>query len=442
MTTSQRVLATVVAALLTAQTVLGQEAVPAGGAAGHYINETGITLEAAIARALDREPSLRAVRADVVVARGLRQQAALRPNPTLSFERREEPAGTDNQSTVSVQWPLDLFRRRGRVLAADRELEATQFAAIDRERVLAAEVRMQYGATVAAVRDLAVAADLANAVRRQFELLRARVQEGATRPLERDLLDVELRRLETGRLLAAGRADATLVELKRLLGISPEEPLPLRDSLERLVVAPQLTVASPGTVPTVPARRADLLEAETRVKLAEARVEQARGDGGFDVSLFGAYMRMDAGFPQQGFGAGGQLQRVRGVFSYVSGGAMVTVPLLNRNQGQVSAAQAERSSAEARREALTLTARAEVAAAEARDVHAQRAVALYAGSARGLARQNLDVVAKTFELGGATVFDMLAEQRRYLEVEQAYTNALREAWEARAALKRARGDVR
>ena len=118
------------------------------------------------------------------------------------------------------------------------------------------------------------------------------------------------------------------------------------------------------------------------------------------------------------------------------------VPLLNRNQGQVAAAQAERSSAEARREALALAARAEVAAAEARDVQAQRAVALYAGSARGLARQNLDVVAKTFELGGATVFDMLAEQRRYLEVEQAYTNALREAWEARAALQRARGDVR
>jgi hypothetical protein len=37
---------------------------------------------------------------------------------------------------------------------------------------------------------------------------------------------------------------------------------------------------------------------------------------------------------------------------------------------------------------------------------------------------------------------MLAEQRRYLEVEHAYTTALREAWEARAALKRALGEVR
>jgi outer membrane protein TolC len=59
---------------------------------------------------------------------------------------------------------------------------------------------------------------------------------------------------------------------------------------------------------------------------------------------------------------------------------------------------------------------------------------------RTLARQNLNVVQQTFDLGRATVFDVLAEQRRYLEVEQAYTTALREAWEARAVLKRALGE--
>jgi cobalt-zinc-cadmium efflux system outer membrane protein len=176
--------------------------------------------------------------------------------------------------------------------------------------------------------------------------------------------------------------------------------------------------------------------------VAEARERQVQREGRVDVSLFGAYMRMNAGFPQQGFGTAGQLERVRGLFHYVAGGAMVMVPILNRNQGHVAAAQAERTAAEARREAAELAARAEVAEAQARDQQAQLAVALYAGAARGLARQNLDVVAQTFELGRATVFDMLAEQRRYLEVEQSYTNALREAWEARVALKRAIGDVR
>jgi cobalt-zinc-cadmium efflux system outer membrane protein len=150
---------------------------------------------------------------------------------------------------------------------------------------------------------------------------------------------------------------------------------------------------------------------------------------------------MDAGFPQQAFGSGGTVERVRGQFNYVAGGATVALPLFNRNQGQVAAAQAERSAAEARRDAAELAARAELAAAQARDAQARRAVGVYTASVRALARQNLDVVRQTFELGRATVFDVLTEQRRYLEVEQAYTAALRDAWEAHADLQRALGDT-
>jgi outer membrane protein TolC len=77
-----------------------------------------------------------------------------------------------------------------------------------------------------------------------------------------------------------------------------------------------------------------------------------------------------------------------------------------------------------------------------RDEHARRAVAIYTSEARALARQNLTVVAQTYELGRATVFDVLTEQRRYLEVERAFTNALWEAYQARQALRRALGEVR
>jgi cobalt-zinc-cadmium efflux system outer membrane protein len=197
----------------------------------------------------------------------------------------------------------------------------------------------------------------------------------------------------------------------------------------------------PASVATV-TPRPDVLEADARVTLADARIDRARREGRVDISLFGSYMRMDAGFPQQAFGATGELERVRGRFNYVAGGAMVTMPLFNRNQGQIAAARAERSGAQARREATELAARTEIAAARARDAQAQRAVSLYAGGIRTLARRNLDVVRETFDLGRATVFDVLAEQRRYLDVEQAYANALREAWEARAVLKRALGDTK
>ena len=100
------------------------------------------------------------------------------------------------------------------------------------------------------------------------------------------------------------------------------------------------------------------------------------------------------------------------------------------------------AAAAARLEAADLSARAEIASAAARDAQARRAVALYSTRVRGLARQNLAVVRQTYELGRTTVFDVLAEQRRFLEIEQAYTALLRDAWQASTALKRARGEVR
>ena len=185
----QRLATFVVGAVMLAVPARSQD--PAASAARYIDERGGLGLEAAVSRALEREPSLRAVRADIEVARGTRQQAGQWPNPTLTFERRDEPGGTDNQTTVGVAWPLDLFRRPARVQTAEREVQATELAVADRERVLIADVRTQYGTAVAAVRDLGVAADVAAAAQRQLDVVRARVEAGGTPPLERDLLEVE-----------------------------------------------------------------------------------------------------------------------------------------------------------------------------------------------------------------------------------------------------------
>ena len=255
----------------------GQGAAPSAPAPQHVDERAGVGLDAAIARALDREPSLRAVRTDIDVARGLRQQAGLRVNPTLTLERRDEPGGTDNQSSVGIEWPLDLFRRRGRMQTAEREVQATQFAVSDRERLLVADVRMQYGVAAAEIRDVVVADEVVTTAQRQLEIVRARVDAGGTPPLERDLLEVELRRFETVRLLAAGRADAALVQLKQLLGMSPEEPLLLRETLETLVAESTTGPSSRSSVSI--AARPDVQQAGARVTLADARIDQARREG-------------------------------------------------------------------------------------------------------------------------------------------------------------------
>jgi cobalt-zinc-cadmium efflux system outer membrane protein len=147
-------------------------------------------------------------------------------------------------------------------------------------------------------------------------------------------------------------------------------------------------------------------------------------------------------FPQRGFTSAGTLEPIHGLFHYVSGGAMVTVPFQNRNQGAIAAAQAEHTATSAQADAARLTAQSEIAAARARDRYARRALDIYSMDTIVLAKQNLDVVRQTYELGRGTLLDVLAEQRRYIEVQRSYTDVLREAYDARQRLKQALGENR
>jgi cobalt-zinc-cadmium efflux system outer membrane protein len=437
MKTPRSIAAACLIALLSAGSVHAQ-VMPAPPAPPSYIDErAGITLSEAIVRAREREPTLRAGREDIDVAEGQRQQAALRPNPAVSFERRIEPRGTDSQTTLGLTWPMDLFRRTSRVRAADQEVAVVTLTVADRERLLARDVRVQYGSVAASVRDLSLADEMAATLERQLDVLRSRATEGTIAPLERDLLEVEVRRLQIERVRAAGRADVAMVRLKQLLGMRPDEALTLAQDLNTLV-----TTATALPAGQALGARPDVLEADARVTLADRKVDQVKSEGRIDVSLFGTYMRMDAGFPQQGFSSFGTLERVRGRFNYIVGGAMVDLPLFNRRQGDAASAMAGKRGAEAHRDAVALSAAADVAAARARDLRAREVMQLYSGGTWELARRNLDVMRQTFELGRATASDVLTEQRRYLEFEQARTDALREAWDAHVAFMVAIGEYK
>jgi outer membrane protein, heavy metal efflux system len=394
-----------------------------------------VSLAQAIALALAREPAARAAKADVDVARGLRLQSALRANPTLSFEHREEPGGTDSATDVGVEWPLELFRRAPRVATADATLKVAEHEEANVRQQVVTDVAVAYGEAAAAARQLAITDDILSAATRQLELLRARAAQGATPALDRDVMDVEVRKIQAERAVHAGRSVMALVRLKRSLGMSPGASLTVTQSLEELT---SLDGLGRGASPARP----DVLALEARVRVEEQRLAAARMDGRPDVTVFGSYMRMDTGFPQRGFSGDGVLERVRGQFNYVAAGAMVTVPLWNRQQGNIAAALAARQGAEARVEAARLTAASEVAEARVREEQARAVVKLYEDGIRPLARRNLDTVRETYELGRATVFDVIAEQRRYLDAERAYTDAVAEAYASRVSLRRATGNIR
>ena len=115
----------------------------------------------------------------------------------------------------------------------------------------------------------------------------------------------------------------------------------------------------------------------------------------------------------------------------------LTLPVRDKNTGAIEAAVAELEAAKRRREFLELTVRREVAAGYARYHAAARSMEIYRVGVRGQASANLNVVRQTYELGSKTLLDYIAEQRRFIEVETDFINALLDTYQARVEIERA-----
>jgi cobalt-zinc-cadmium efflux system outer membrane protein len=80
-----------------------------------------------------------------------------------------------------------------------------------------------------------------------------------------------------------------------------------------------------------------------------------------------------------------------------------------------------------------------VAAAYARFERAQAALSVYREGVRVPALRNLDVIRQVYTLGQKTLIDYVAEQRRYIDVETAFTDVLKEYYNALIEIQRAAG---
>jgi cobalt-zinc-cadmium efflux system outer membrane protein len=424
--------------------------------ARRYVDPTaGTSLADLIALGLRQEPGVQAALLATDAARHQVQQAGLLANPSVSVERRQELGGMDRQWTVMAEWPLQLFRRGARVGTAEAEVVMAAAGAEEEQRRLTLEIEMQYGELLMAVRSLILLDELWAASRESLDLVGERTQAGAAPRVERDTAAVDAGRFEAQRALAVGKADAALLRLKRLLGLPPSAPLRVRETLEQAVarslehVGPNMADSSDGVAQPIRSAspdasvdtRPDVREALARIDVEAARASELRREGRFDLSVIGGYMKMDAGFPQQAFGMKGQLEPIRGVFHNAVVGAMVMVPLFNRNQGAAAAAETRKAAAEQTAEARRLQAASEIEAATARLQAARASLAVFTGALLETARRNLDVMREAYQLGRNTVIDVLAEHHRMLDLEMAYTDALADAFEAQAQLRAARGGV-
>ena len=394
------------------------------------------TVDELVVRALGENPELAAARAEVEAGRGRLRQAGLRPNPMLDLAGQQNVSGPDSNVSVGLTVPLDLNgRKEGRVGVAVREVELKLAQLADRERRLAADVRLKAGEIFAASRNLAFTEQLLGVNRQGLGLVQERVRQGGAPALEESLLLVEVNRLDAARQLLESRAEILRLQLKALVGLPPEGPLALRGELEAPVVRSERATAITRAL----TGRPDVRAARSEAAMARARIQKEEAEGRWDMSLNVGYQRQDTGFPLSGITDRGGTRPIQDTFHMVGGGVTIILPVRNRNQGNIKAAQAETEAAERRREFLELVVRQEVASAFTQYEAARRSLDTYGRGVREVARQNLEVVRQSYGLGRLPLLEVIGEQRRYIEVENGYTESLKQVYDAAVEIERATG---
>jgi len=398
--------------------------------------QNGLTESELVTRALANNPTLAAQLQAIESAKGALAQAHLRANPSLSVGGLKEVNGDDHRFNVGAEVPLELFGRRARrTEVAAQKLNSTREAVNDNERLLTGEVRMRFGNTLAAVRNVEFVEQLLKANREFLKLMEDRVREGAVPVLDADEVRVEANRIESLLIDYRAKAEITMLTLKEAAGMPPDEPLRLKGDLAQPVHAldrAQLLQLALEHRPDLAAERA----AET---MAAATVRQQEVEAKPDASFSASYERPNSGFSFSAFDAAGNLQPIRQTFNYAVFGMKWALPIFNRNQGSIAAAKAEVVSARNQVTAVDLALRHEVTQAIVRYEAAQTRAGVYRAGVRDQAARNLDVVRQTYGYGRIPLLDVIAEQRRFIDIETGYTDVLLDAYASRVALERAVG---
>jgi outer membrane protein, heavy metal efflux system len=347
----------------------------------------------ALARLSAESPRVRAIRADVDVARAEALAAGRWPNPRVTFNRESVAGVTENMFFVAQ--PLPVTGRRGLDMSSASALVVASERRADVEvRHVRAALRGAYADLVSAqVREAEITAS-GDQLRGLADVLARREAAGEAAGYDRLRAEREVMDLQAD--LAAARADRV-----RAQAALTEFFAPSTDLASLVAVIPQPSVkASPPSVEEL------LGHAETLPELAGLKQE-------IESAEFAARAAGRRAIPEPEIVAGTKSSTlaagdVGSVFS-----VHVAVPLFDRAKPEHAVADAHRLQAEARVAALQASLRAKISALRAIVIERRQAAASYRAS----------IAASTSQLERIAQVSYDAGERGILELLDAYRNS-------------------
>ncbi|MDQ2821472.1 MAG: TolC family protein [Pseudomonadota bacterium] len=369
-----------------------------------------ITLEAAIQRAFDNNPSLRAAGADIDIAAGQRLQAGAVPNPSLSY--LSEGIRHDNRTTtLLLSQPIELGGKRGaRITLAERERDVAAAELAMQRNVLRANVVSAFFDVLTgqqrgqlAQASLTLAQQVTGTVARRVtagkvspvEESRARVAEASARiALSQASSELAMAR---GRLAATWGSTGIDVTVLETPAQPPARPVPLAE-------APQIVLA-----------RSDIARQQ-----AAAAVERSRRSPDVTVSV-GTRHDVQSGIRQAVIGVA------------------LPLPLFDRNQGNLLSALRRTDKAKDTLLAVESSVALDLAQATLRRDAALDALAILQRDILPGAESTYAASTRGFELGKFGFLEVLDAQRTLFEARQETLRALADSYRASADIDRIAG---
>jgi cobalt-zinc-cadmium efflux system outer membrane protein len=380
-----------------------------------------LSLDDAIKQALQSRASLKAENERVLTARGLRRQAALRPNPEFLFQNENLRPGqtyTRDVDTVAyVTQPLDILGKRARrISVAEEGIDRTQ-AEYELARVnLIDSIKLAYWTARGAQETREVLQSSVANFQKTVDYHAARLSAGAI--AEQDFLRVRLEseRLKITANLAAIEANRTALALLKEMGSPAATGVVLTEPMD--TGPPPLEIGF-AQRPEIKLARADLAEAESKERLEAVSARP-------DLSAFAGYKRTQ--LPDTTYGV-----------NTIIAGFQVTLPFTNKNQGNREAAEAE---SRRRRQLLTAVetdVRAEYESA-LQDFRMRRDEVIATLEPLRQEAVNLEQIATAaYAEGGTDLLRLLDAERARIDADLAWARGMAEYHQSIVRLEAAEG---
>lgn len=335
-----------VATVVIGTTVTAQTSPPSSSARADW------TLDDVLTAALAQHPLVQAARAHVTAAEGSRQTATTFPNPIATYwmENTRLPGqgpltGLDREVSAYATLPLEPFlQRKSRLAQVNGEIRAAQATATSTEQQVARDAAHAFYRLALAQASLEAVRENRAAVEELVGYLRTRVTQGANPEGELIRAEVERDRVDTD--LALGEVEVLRAQaaLRPFLGDTGTSVTALRVTS---VDAPR------GSAVLAPLSEftAHALRQRPELLAGRSKVDAAAGAIAVERSLLVRQL-----------GATFGLKRTAGTNAMVAG-VSLTVPLFDRNRGEIQRATGERLAAELELRWLERTVSGEIDAA-------------------------------------------------------------------------------